>query len=110
MTASPLRVVRDRITRTEVLELAESLFGDMVKAVVEVERSVMVVGGELHSDEEAWLLVDGSAQGDVWGINLSRFVTDECTKWAPRTGGRSLAHHAAGRDDGERRQRSDTCA
>jgi len=76
MTASPLRVVRDRITRTEVLELAESLFGDMVKAVVEVERSVMVVGGELHSDEEAWLLVDGSAQGDVWGINLSRFVTE----------------------------------
>lgn len=76
MTASPLRVVRDRITRTEVLELAESLFGDMVKAVVEVERSVMVVGGELHSDEEAWLLDDGSAQGDVWGINLSRFVTE----------------------------------
>ena len=30
----------------------------------------MVVGGELHSDEEATLLDDGSAQGDVWGINV----------------------------------------
>lgn len=29
----------------------------------------MVVGGELHSDEEARLFDDGSAQGDVWGIN-----------------------------------------
>ena len=50
MATSPLRVVRDRITRTELLELAESQFGDMVKAVVDVERGVMVVGGELHSD------------------------------------------------------------
>ena len=84
MATSPLRVVRDRITRTELLELAESQFGDMVKAVVDVERGVMVVGGELHSDEEARLLDDGSAQGDVWGINVrarirevvSRLVTE----------------------------------
>jgi len=42
----------------------------MIKAVVDVSRGIMAVGGELHSDEEAALLDDGSKQGDLWGINL----------------------------------------
>jgi hypothetical protein len=62
--------VRDRITRAELASLAEAGFGDMVKAVVDVERRTMVVGGELHSDEEAMLLDDGSVQSNLWGINL----------------------------------------
>jgi hypothetical protein len=70
MTPSPLRLVRDRITRAELALLAKAGFGDMVKAVVDVERRVMAVGGELHSDEEALLLDDGSTQSDLWGINL----------------------------------------
>ena len=67
--ASP-RMVRDGISRAELAVLAESLFGDMVKGVVDVERRVMAVGGELHSDEEAMLLDDGSLQSNLWGINL----------------------------------------
>ena len=70
MNSSPVRLVRDRIPRAELVTLAQLLFGDMVKAVVDVERCVMVVGAELHSDEEAMLLDDGSRQRDVWGINL----------------------------------------
>jgi hypothetical protein len=42
----------------------------MVKAVVDVSRKVIAIGGELHSDEEAALLDDGSRQADLWGINL----------------------------------------
>ncbi len=30
----------------------------------------MAVGGELHADDEAALLDDGSGQADLWGINL----------------------------------------
>ena len=70
MNSSPVRLVRDRIRRAELVTLAESLFGDMVKAAVDVERGVMVVGAELQSDEEAMLLDDGSLQRDAWGINL----------------------------------------
>jgi hypothetical protein len=70
MTPSPLRLVRDRITRAELALLARAGFGDMVKAVVDVARRTMAVGGELHSDEEAMLLDDGSTQADLWGINL----------------------------------------
>ncbi len=30
----------------------------------------MAIGGELHSDEEELLLESGSAQPNLWGINL----------------------------------------
>jgi hypothetical protein len=42
----------------------------MVKAVVDVERGIMALGGELNSDDEALLLDDGSFQSNLWGINL----------------------------------------
>ena len=54
----------------ELKQLAAGLFGDMVKAVVDIERGVIAVDAELHSDLEALLLQNGSKQKDVWGINL----------------------------------------
>lgn len=53
-----------------VRKLAKDSFGNLVKAVVDVKRELMVVGGEMHADEEATLLSDGSKQNDLWGINL----------------------------------------
>ena len=50
--------------------IAERQFGDMVKGVVDVEHGIMAIGGELHSDEEAALVEDGSGQAALWGINL----------------------------------------
>lgn len=37
----------------------------------------MVIGGELHSDEEAFLLAGGSEQRFLWGINLYPSMPDE---------------------------------
>ncbi len=51
-------------------QLAATRFGDMVKAVVDVIRGIMVIDADLHSDEEAELLAAGSRQQDLWGINL----------------------------------------
>jgi Protein of unknown function (DUF5674) len=65
-----IRIVRDTISREELSEIAKQQFGDMVKAVVDVEQGVMAIAGELHSDEEAVLLDQGSAQRHLWGINL----------------------------------------
>jgi len=50
--------------------MAEAQFGDWIKAVVDVSRGVMAIGGDLHADDEAALLADGSRQQDLWGINL----------------------------------------
>ena len=47
--------------------------------VVDVRRRIMATGGELHSDEEALLLEDGSAQDDLWGINL--YPQDHGAEW-----------------------------
>jgi hypothetical protein len=76
---SPLEPVLRSITRARLNELAESGFGDMIKAVVDCGRRVMVVGGELHADEEQWLLENGSHQADLWGINL--YPADTSDDW-----------------------------
>ena len=65
-----MQIIRKAITRTELGNLAKEKFGDMVKAVVDCERSIMAIGGELHADEEKILLEDGSKQENLWGINL----------------------------------------
>lgn len=65
-----VRIVRSAITRADLVSLAQTQFGDMVKGVVDLQRRVMAIGGELHADEEAALLDDGSRQEDLWGINL----------------------------------------
>ncbi|HEU4747225.1 MAG TPA: DUF5674 family protein, partial [Gemmatimonadaceae bacterium] len=64
MKIPPPRIVREPLTRPELVSIASAQFGDMVKAVVDVRRGIMALGGELHSDEEAMLLDDGSSQGD----------------------------------------------
>jgi hypothetical protein len=71
------RIVRAPISRPELTTLAASRFGDLVKAVVDITRGVMAVSGDLHADEEALLLDDGSRQHDLWGINLYPAETGE---------------------------------
>lgn len=63
-------VVTDRVTKREVEELSKHRFGDMVKAVVDIAKGTMALGGELHADEEQILLDRGSSQNDLWGINI----------------------------------------
>jgi len=65
-----IEIIRQPTKRARFSTIAESQFGDMVKVVVDVQRHVMAIGGELHADEEAALIEDGSAQEDLWGINL----------------------------------------
>jgi hypothetical protein len=50
--------------------MAAGRFGDMVKAVVDVNQELFALDAELHSDLEALLLEAGSRQQDLWGINL----------------------------------------
>ena len=65
-----MMIVRDRIPIEKLKTMAQEAFGNLVKAVVDVERKVMAVNGDLHSDEEKLLLEDGSKQENLWGINI----------------------------------------
>jgi hypothetical protein len=62
-------VLEQRIASSELRRLLERFFVDMVKIVVDVERRVVAIGGELHADAEALLLEEGSRQEDLWGAN-----------------------------------------
>ena len=70
MTSDPaeILVLEARLARAELARLA-GLFGDMVKYVVDVERGVLAIGGELHADAEHVLLERGSRAADLWGAN-----------------------------------------
>jgi len=62
-------IVRERIDSAELERLVLLYFEDMVKYVVDVERGVIGLGGEMHADAEQLLLEDGSRQADLWGAN-----------------------------------------
>jgi hypothetical protein len=63
-------LVDTRITKAQLKEMGELQFGSYAKAVVDVNKAIMAVGGDFHADEEAFLLDLGSNQKDLWGINL----------------------------------------
>ena len=65
----PLKPVAN-ISLTELTEMSTRMYGGLVKAVVDVNRKLVVVDADMHADEEAYLLDEGSTQEDLWGINL----------------------------------------
>jgi hypothetical protein len=65
-----ISLVDKSISRQLLLEMARERFGNMVKAVVDIDQRVMAIGGGLQADEESFLLERGSRQENLWGINI----------------------------------------
>lgn len=65
-----IKIVTEKISKDELREMSKTLFGDLVKVVVDCEKRISAVGGELHADEEQVLIEQGSQQSNLWGINL----------------------------------------
>ncbi|OGD18709.1 MAG: hypothetical protein A2W03_08970 [Candidatus Aminicenantes bacterium RBG_16_63_16] len=91
-----MKIVETSITLEELKAMAGDRFGDLVKAVVDVAAGVMAIDGELHADEEALLLEQGSRQTDLWGINIypelsgkDRIEFDSIINIRPSQGNRS---------------------
>ena len=89
-------LVTSKVTREFLKEVASERYGDMVKVVVDIEKKVMAIGGEMHADEEQFLLTQGSKQQNLWGINLypemaeSDFIEfDSMINIRPKHGNRS---------------------
>lgn len=72
-----IKIIDTTVTNDELKKNASKLFGNLVKAVVDVEQKIMAVYGELHSDEEAILLDAGSKQTNLWGINIYPEMEDD---------------------------------
>ena len=102
-----------RITLTEMISFEElrrfvpGRFRDLVKCVVDLRRGIMLIDADMHADQEAILIAEGSAQKDLWGINLYPQIDgpdwlefDSMINLRPSQGNRSR-----GVEDPQRRQR-----
>ena len=69
----------DSISIKELKEMANKMFGELVKADVDVKKRIVILDMPMHYDGEQKLLLDGSSQNDIWGINLhpEDFGTDD---------------------------------
>ena len=65
-----MKIITTTLSLEELKTMAEAIFGNLVKAVVDIDRELIAVDAELHSDLEALLLENGSKQKSLWGINL----------------------------------------
>lgn len=66
-----IEIIKDKITRARLKEIAKEQFGDFVKAAVDIEKGIMAIGGELHADEEIELVEKYSSNREsTWGVNL----------------------------------------
>ncbi|MCL5666974.1 MAG: DUF5674 family protein [Patescibacteria group bacterium] len=65
-----IKIIKESITIDDLRKIAQERFGDMVKTVVDVDQKIMALGSDLHADEEAKLLEQGSKQENLWGINI----------------------------------------
>lgn len=65
-----MKIIREKISIDELRRMAQRMFGNLVKAVIDIDRGIMAVDADLHADQEALLLENGSKQESLWGINL----------------------------------------
>ena len=73
-----IKIVKDQISLEEISKIAERIFGDFAKAVVDIEQKIMGVGGEFHADIEAKLMEECvSKRENTWGINIYPKMTGE---------------------------------
>lgn len=66
----------------------------LIKIVVDIRRSTLAGGGEMHTDCEALLLEHGSEQDDLWGANWypdeQQIEFESLINIRPRQGNRSI--------------------
>ena len=65
-----MKIIDESISVQELKKMSEKMFGNLVKAVVDLERKRMAVDAPLHSDQEDLLLENDSRQEHLWGINI----------------------------------------
>ncbi|MBI4159540.1 hypothetical protein HY504_00025 [Candidatus Wolfebacteria bacterium] len=90
-----MKILKNPLSREEVVRIAEEQYGDRIKAVVDIGKGILALGGELHMDAAALLEDSGSSWKNLWGINVypaekeSRIEFDSMVNIKPASGNRS---------------------
>ncbi len=65
-----MKILEVKISAADLRNMSQRIFGNLVKAVVDIENELLALDAELHSDLESLLLERGSKQEHIWGINI----------------------------------------
>ena len=65
-----MRIISSRTSLSSIKSECNHFFTTLVKGVADVERRIIALDAEMHSDLEQLLLEDGSTQEDLWGFNI----------------------------------------
>jgi len=66
-----MKIVEDKIEITELNEMSGKMFGNLVKAMVDIEKEIMAVDAPMHSDLLEFLMEqENSEPKNLWGINI----------------------------------------
>ena len=66
-----------KISPSLLSDLTAEIFNSFAKVVVDVDRNILAVGGEMHADTEQLLLENGSRLSNLWGANFYPYEPTE---------------------------------
>lgn len=67
-----IKIVKDKISKKELEEMAEEYYFPMIKGVVDISAEIVAFGGEYHNDANIFLQEkeESLMQKNIWGFNL----------------------------------------
>ena len=66
-----MKIVKDKIEISELKEMQKNMLGNLVKAVIDIEKEIMAVDAPLHADLMEFLIEKENCESkNLWGINF----------------------------------------
>ena len=72
-----MHILEKSMKKADLKPMEEKMFGNLVKAVVDIEKKILALDAEMHADLEQLLLEHGSEQKNLWGVNFYSDMTGE---------------------------------
>lgn len=68
-----------KISIAELTDMAQKMYGNLVKADIDIAKKILIVDMGMHADGEAYLMENGSKQNNIWGLNFypAEYGTDD---------------------------------
>ncbi|MFZ4741844.1 MAG: DUF5674 family protein [Bacteroidales bacterium] len=70
-------LIKESKTLTSLWENKKTDFSEMMKIVVDIDKEIIAIDAEMHSDLENFLLINNSEQQNLWGANIYPFKNDD---------------------------------
>lgn len=72
-----MQLISEPKTLTSLWENKKTDFSEMMKIVVDVDKEILAIDAEMHSDLENFLLINNSEQQNLWGANIYPYKYDD---------------------------------